>query len=40
MSKLLEYRYGDVVKNKLRKVGFEYDQNAKGSHEIWYNPVN
>lgn len=39
MSKLPEYRYGDVIK-KLRKVGFEYDRNAKGSHEIWYNPEN
>lgn len=28
MSKLLEYRYGDVGK-KLRKVGFEYDRNPK-----------
>jgi predicted RNA binding protein YcfA (HicA-like mRNA interferase family) len=39
MSKLPEYRYGDVIK-KIKKVGFEYDRNAKGSHEIWYNPEN
>jgi predicted RNA binding protein YcfA (HicA-like mRNA interferase family) len=29
---------GEVIK-KLRKAGFEFDRQAKGSHEIWYNPV-
>lgn len=24
---------------KLKKVGFYFDRQAKGSHEIWYNPV-
>jgi predicted RNA binding protein YcfA (HicA-like mRNA interferase family) len=28
----------DVI-HKLRKAGFVFDRHAKGSHEIWYNPV-
>jgi predicted RNA binding protein YcfA (HicA-like mRNA interferase family) len=28
----------DVIK-KLKKGGFVFDRYAKGSHEIWYNPV-
>ena len=24
---------------KLKKLGFEFDRNARGSHEIWWNPV-
>ncbi|VUT26992.1 MAG: YcfA-like protein [Candidatus Methanolliviera sp. GoM_oil] len=28
----------DVIK-KLRKAGFVFDRQAKGSHEIWYNPI-
>jgi predicted RNA binding protein YcfA (HicA-like mRNA interferase family) len=23
---------------KLRKFGFEFDRQARGSHEIWWNP--
>jgi predicted RNA binding protein YcfA (HicA-like mRNA interferase family) len=23
----------------LKKAGFEFDRQAKGSHEIWYNPA-
>ena len=23
---------------KLKKLGFEFDRNARGSHEIWWNP--
>jgi predicted RNA binding protein YcfA (HicA-like mRNA interferase family) len=30
--------YRDVVK-RLRAVGFVFDRQAKGSHEIWYNPT-
>ncbi|MEA3343919.1 MAG: type II toxin-antitoxin system HicA family toxin [archaeon] len=25
--------------SKLKKGGFVFDRQAKGSHEIWYNPV-
>jgi predicted RNA binding protein YcfA (HicA-like mRNA interferase family) len=28
-----------VVIKKLKKVGFIFDRQAKGSHEIWYNPT-
>lgn len=24
---------------KLRAAGFEFDRHAKGSHEIWWNPI-
>jgi predicted RNA binding protein YcfA (HicA-like mRNA interferase family) len=38
MSHLPAMRYRDVVE-RLRAHGFAYDRPAKGSHEIWYNPV-
>lgn len=28
----------DEVIRKLRRAGFVFDRQAKGSHEIWYNP--
>ena len=28
----------DEVIRKLRRVGFVFDRQAKGSHEIWWNP--
>ena len=28
----------DVIK-RLKKAGFVFDRQAKGSHEIWYNPA-
>ena len=37
MSKLPETTYKDLIK-KIRKAGFEFDRQAKGSHEIWYHP--
>jgi predicted RNA binding protein YcfA (HicA-like mRNA interferase family) len=30
---------GDEVIRKLRRSGFVFDRQAKGSHEIWYNPT-
>jgi predicted RNA binding protein YcfA (HicA-like mRNA interferase family) len=27
------------VIRKLRRAGFQFDRQAKGSHEIWYNPT-
>ena len=36
MTKLPSLTARDVLK-KLRKAGFEFDRQAKGSHEIWYN---
>jgi predicted RNA binding protein YcfA (HicA-like mRNA interferase family) len=35
--KLPTLRVTDLVR-KLRKAGFVFDRQAKGSHEIWYNP--
>jgi len=28
----------DQVLSKLRRAGFVFDRQAKGSHEIWWNP--
>jgi len=27
------------VIRKLKRAGFVFDRQAKGSHEIWYNPI-
>ncbi len=37
MGKLGGFSYRDVIE-RLRKFGFEFLKEAKGSHEIWYNP--
>lgn len=29
----------DEVIRKLRRAGFVFDRQAKGSHEIWWNPT-
>jgi predicted RNA binding protein YcfA (HicA-like mRNA interferase family) len=34
---LPQLRAKDVIR-KLRRAGFVFDRQAKGSHEIWYNP--
>ncbi|MBK8211312.1 MAG: type II toxin-antitoxin system HicA family toxin [Rhodospirillales bacterium] len=31
------FRYRDVAR-RLRLLGFQFDRQAAGSHEIWYNP--
>lgn len=36
MTRLPSLTYRGVVE-KLRQAGFEFDRQAKGSHEIWYN---
>jgi predicted RNA binding protein YcfA (HicA-like mRNA interferase family) len=38
MGRLAGFKYRRIVK-KLKKLGFEFDRHAAGSHEIWYNPV-
>ena len=38
MTRLPSLTARDVIK-KLKKAGFLFDRQAKGSHEIWYNPV-
>jgi len=37
MSILRNITYKDLIK-KLKSAGFVFDRQAKGSHEIWYNP--
>ncbi|KCZ71864.1 putative periplasmic or secreted lipoprotein [Candidatus Methanoperedens nitroreducens] len=38
MTRLQSMTATDAIK-KLKKVGFVFDRYAKGSHEIWYNPI-
>ena len=36
MGRLAGFRYTEVAR-KLRTFGFEFDRQARGSHEIWRN---
>jgi len=38
MKKLPSLTAKEVIR-KLRKAGFVFDRQAKGSHEIWRNPT-
>ena len=38
MTRLAGFRYREIVK-RLKQLGFEFDRQAAGSHEIWFNPV-
>lgn len=38
MGRLAGMSYRDVTRS-LRAAGFAFDRYAKGSHEIWWNPV-
>ena len=38
MSYLPALKYREVIE-RLRARGFVFDRQAKGSHEIWYNPT-
>ena len=37
MGRLAGFRFREVVR-RLKVLGFEFDRQAAGSHEIWYNP--
>ncbi len=37
MGNLAGFKYREIVR-RLKKAGFEFDRQAKGSHEIWWNP--
>jgi predicted RNA binding protein YcfA (HicA-like mRNA interferase family) len=37
MTKIPVLTSRDVIRG-LKRAGFEFDRQAKGSHEIWYNP--
>ena len=36
MGRLAGFKYRQIIK-RLKKLGFEFDRQAAGSHEIWYN---
>jgi len=36
MGRLSGFKYREIIK-KLKKLGFGFDRQAAGSHEIWYN---
>ena len=36
MGRLSGFRYRQIIK-RLKKIGFVFDRQAAGSHEIWYN---
>ncbi|MEM7354696.1 MAG: type II toxin-antitoxin system HicA family toxin [Acidobacteriota bacterium] len=36
MGRLAGFRYRQIVK-RLKRLGFGFDRQAAGSHEIWYN---
>lgn len=38
MSERLPAFRAQAIVRKLRKAGFEFDRQAKGSHEIWRHP--
>ena len=38
MGRLSGIRYRELIK-RLKKLGFQFDRQAAGSHEIWYSPV-
>jgi predicted RNA binding protein YcfA (HicA-like mRNA interferase family) len=38
MGRLAGFNYREVVK-RLKRLGFEFDRHAAGSHEIWFNPL-
>jgi predicted RNA binding protein YcfA (HicA-like mRNA interferase family) len=37
VTRLVPLTYLEIIQ-RLRAAGFEFDRQAKGSHEIWYNP--
>ena len=37
MGRLAGFSAGEVIR-KLREAGFVFDRQARGSHEIWWNP--
>ena len=37
MGRLGGLKYREIA-NRLKRLGFSFDRQAAGSHEIWYNP--
>jgi predicted RNA binding protein YcfA (HicA-like mRNA interferase family) len=38
MGRLAGFKYREVVR-RLKQMGFQFDRQAAGSHEIWFNPI-
>ena len=38
MGRLAGFRYREIVK-RLKELGFQFDRQARGSHEIWFDPA-
>ena len=38
MGRLAGFRYREIAR-KLKSFGFEFDRQAAGSHEIWFNSL-
>lgn len=38
MGRLAGFSYREIV-NRLKREGFEFDRQAAGSHEVWFNPT-
>lgn len=39
MGRLPGFRYREIAR-KLKSLGFQFDRQAAGSHEIWYNAAS
>ncbi len=37
MGRLAGFKYREIVQ-RLKVLGFQFDRQAAGSHEIWFNP--
>lgn len=37
MGRLAGFRYREIIQ-RLKTIGFQFDRQAAGSHEIWFNP--
>jgi predicted RNA binding protein YcfA (HicA-like mRNA interferase family) len=37
MGRLAGFRYREIVR-RLKTLGFQFDRQAAGSYEIWFNP--
>jgi len=37
MGRLAGFRYRQIVQ-RIKALGFQFDRQAAGSHEIWFNP--
>ncbi|GAG47342.1 unnamed protein product, partial [marine sediment metagenome] len=37
MGRLSGFEYREIIK-RLKRLGFKFDRQAAGSHEIWFNP--